>query len=295
MIKRTLFFSSPASLRLKDCQIVISLHDSSDSERTIPIEDIGIVLIENPQTSISIPLLNALSEANVAVIFCNDKHMPQSMLYNFETNNTLGESLRLQISLSEAKRKRLWKQIVEHKIRNQARLLDKLHGNGLILKPYYSNVLSGDSDNREGIAARIYWKALFGDDYVRDRSEEGINSLLNYGYAILRAATTRAIMGSGLMPSLGLFHHNRSNGFPLADDLMEPYRPFVDEAVYELCEEGMIVLNKTVKSRMLSILTCDTHFKNMVRPLQISLSTSTSSFGKYLSGESTELSFPWLE
>ena len=163
------------------------------------------------------------------------------------SNNLQGETLRNQIACGEVLKKQLWKQVVEAKIRNQASLLDNVGENGNVLKPFYTNVRSGDVDNREGIAARIYFQHLFGDSFIRNRDEPGINALLNYGYSILRAATCRAIVSSGLLPAIGIYHHNRSNAYPLADDLMEPYRPFVDEVVYSLAMRGNMELTKMLK------------------------------------------------
>lgn len=295
MLKRTLCFTSPLHLSLKNAQLVINTEGYQEDRRTVPIEDIGVIIIDNQMLSITIPLLNELIEAGVAVILCDKKGLPQAMLQSFEGNSLQGEYLCNQISVSDILRKQLWKQIIESKIHNQASLLQKLHNNGDILKPYYSNVKSGDSDNREGIAARIYWNALFGKGFVRDRNLSGINSLLNYGYTILRSATARALISSGLTPSLGLFHHHRSNAFPLADDMMEPYRPFVDELVYQLCEEGKFDLDKETKSHLLGILFCDTFFTSITRPLQIGLSMTMSSLAKCYSGKCKKLSLPFLK
>lgn len=292
MLKRTIVLTNPASLRLKDNQVKIALRAEGEEERSVPIEDIGVVLVENQQVSITIPLLNALADGNVAVIFCNAKGLPHSMLQPLDANTTQGETLRLQIDTSEPLRKSLWKQIVETKIKNQSRLLDKWQRNGSLLKPHYTHVLSGDADNREGIAARIYWMELMGEDFVRDRDEEGINSLLNYGYAVLRAATARALVGSGLMPSLGLFHHNRSNSFPLADDIMEPFRPYVDDVVMQLCEEGRFTLDKETKQALVNVLYSDTQFDNVSRPLQVGLSMTTASLVKCYDKEITKLALP---
>lgn len=292
MLKRTIVLTNPASLRLKDNQVKIALRAEGEEERSVPIEDIGVVLVENQQVSITIPLLNALADDNVAVIFCNAKGLPHSMLQPLDANTTQGETLRLQIDTSEPLRKSLWKQIVETKIKNQSRLLDKWQRNGSLLKPHYTHVLSGDADNREGIAARIYWMELMGEDFVRDRNEEGINALLNYGYAVLRAATARALVGSGLMPSLGLFHRNRSNSMPLADDIMEPFRPYVDDAVMQLCEEGKFTLDKETKQALINVLYCDTQFDNVFRPLQVGLSMTTASLVKCYDKEITKLALP---
>jgi CRISPR-associated protein Cas1 len=221
--------------------------------------------------------------------------MPHAMLQNMDGNNFQGECLRNQISIGEVTRKQLWKQIVEAKIRNQSALLQKRHGKGDVLKPYYTNVKSGDTDNREGIAARIYFSELFGEDFIRDRNQPGINALLNYGYSVLRAATARALISSGLTPSLGIFHHNRSNAFPLADDLMEAFRPFVDETVYQLCEQGILEVNKDAKFELISVLSSDTYYPKVTRPLQIGLSITMASLAKCFNGEAKLLSLPMLK
>ena len=294
MLKRSLVFSNPMNLSLKNQQLVWAYRDDPETKQTIPIEDIAVVLLENQQTIITLPLLNALVENNVQVVLCNSKGMPSSMLQNMNGNNLQGETLRYQIACSEVLKKRLWKQIIEAKIKNQSRLLDKVGQDGNRLKAFYSNVKSGDSDNREGIAARIYFSELFGADFIRDRDSPGINALLNYGYTILRAATARAIASSGLFSALGIFHHNRSNAFPLADDLMEPYRPFVDEVVYDLCMQGRLELSKDVKGDLISVLYADTKFEKVTRPLSVGLSITTASLVKCLSKEQTTLSLPLM-
>lgn len=294
MLKRTLVFSSPMILSLKNLQIVIAYKDSPDEKRTVPIEDVGVVLLENQQTSITLPLLNALAEGEVQVVLCNNKGMPSAMIQSMNSNNLQGETLRNQIACGEVLKKQLWKQVVEAKIKNQASLLDSVGEDGNVLKPFYSNVRSGDIDNREGIAARIYFQHLFGDGFVRNRDEQGINALLNYGYSILRAATCRAIVSSGLLPAIGIYHHNRSNAFPLADDLMEPYRPFVDGVVYDLALNGKTELNKDIKGDLISVLYADTIFEKTKRPLSVGLSMTTASMVKCLSKEINTLSMPVL-
>ena len=295
MLKRTLVFSSPMHLSLRNAQLVVSTKEAPNEQRTVPIEDIGLVMIENQMVTVTMPLLNALVDAGVAVILCDAKDMPHAMLQNMDGNNLQGECLRNQISMGEVTRKQLWKQIVEAKIKNQSALLQKIHGKGDVLKPYYTNVKSGDTDNREGIAARIYFSELFGEDFIRDRNQPGINALLNYGYSVLRAATARALISSGLTPSLGIFHHNRSNAFPLADDLMEAFRPFVDETVYHLCEQGILEVNKDAKFELISVLSSDTYYPKVTRPLQIGLSITMASLAKCFNGESKLLSLPMLK
>ena len=295
MLKRTLLFTSPVYLSLKDEQLVVCFKDTPDDKRTIPIEDIGFVLIDNPMVSITMPLVNKLADNNIALIFCNEKSMPNAMLQNLDTHSLQCEILNKQIAIGEVLKKNLWKQTIEAKIKNQSKLLMKLGKDGNVLKPYYSNVKSGDADNREGAAARIYWMRLFGNDFVRDRNLPGINSLLNYGYTILRAATTRALMGAGLLPAIGIFHHNRSNAFPLADDIMEPYRPYVDEIVYGMFNDGMTELNQKSKSSLLHVLFCDTHFSKVTRPLSIALTMTSASLVKCFSREMDKISYPLMK
>lgn len=260
--------------------------------RTVPVEDIGFVLIENQQIGLTIPLLNALSENNSAVVFCNAHHMPVSMLMNLESNNVQAETYKFQIEASLPLKKNLWKQLIERKIANQAALMNKIGLEGDKLKPLYSNVKSGDADNREGVAAKIYWDSVFGDEFVRTRFGANPNSLLNYGYSILRAATARAIMGSGLYPAFGLFHKNRYNAFPLADDIMEPYRPFVDQLVIEMVHNGQDSLTIESKQRLLSVLFVDVRFDDMTRPLQQGISLTSASLARCLRGESKHLVLP---
>lgn len=289
MIKQTLMFSKPASLSLKDCQLVISLCDSNEVI-TRPIEDIGCIVVENQMVKMTIPLMNALADNNVSLIICDNKKMPKSMLMTLEGNKTLQEEYRYQIDASEPTKKRLWKQIIESKIRNQSALLEKLGMDGDILKPYYMNVKSGDIDNREGAASRIYWKILFYKGFLRNREGDAPNNMLNYGYAILRSAVARALIGSGLYPAFGLFHKSRYNAFPLADDMMEPYRPFVDEIVYRLYFDGAHEeLDKTVKSELLRILFADVKMNKMTRPLEIALSMTTASLSKVFKGTAKTL------
>lgn len=292
MLKRTLVFSNPMILTLKNQQIVIAYKDSPDERRTVPIEDTGVVLLENQQTSITLPMLNALVERDVQVVICDNKGMPSAMVQGMNNNNLQGETLRNQIACGEVLKKQLWKQVVEAKIKNQASLLDTIGENGNVLKPFYSNVRSGDTDNREGIAARIYFQHLFGDSFIRNRDEPGINALLNYGYSILRAATCRAIVSSGLLPAIGIYHHNRSNAYPLADDLMEPFRPFVDEVVYDLAMRGETELTKDVKGELISVLYADTMYDKVKRPLSVGLSMTTASLVKCLSKEQNSISMP---
>lgn len=295
MLKRALFFSTPFCLSLKNNQMIIHTKEMPEMQKSVPIEDIGFVILEHQQTNITLPLLNALSDNNVAVIFCGNDFMPNAMLMNLDSNKTQGESYRAQIEASEPLKKGLWKQIVEAKIRNQAALLNKLGKDGDKLKPYYTNVKSGDSDNREGVAAKIYWNELFGTDFIRSREGIEPNNMLNYGYTLLRAAVARALMGSGLFPAFGIFHRNRYNAFPLADDIMEPYRPYVDEIVFDMYANGERELTKDVKSHLLRLLFTDTVFGKVTRPLDVGLTMTSASLSKCFSGIQKKIIYPLLE
>ena len=292
MIKQTLMFTSPVSLSLKDQQMVITFKDNQDTV-TRPIEDVGFVVIENPQVSITVPLLNELADNNVSVVFCDKKQMPKTMLMTLEGNTTQQESYQYQLEASAPTKKNVWKQLVECKIKNQSLLLNNVGKDGNALKQYYMNVKSGDTDNREGAAARVYWNMLFGEGFKREREGLPPNNLLNYGYTILRAAVARALIGSGLYPAFGVFHRNRYNAFPLADDVMEPYRPFVDQIVYYLYYDGMVnELNSESKGKLLRVLFSDVKMGKVTRPLENALSFTTASLLKMYKGENDKLLLP---
>lgn len=295
MLKRTLTFANPYHLSLKNRQMIITAKGDSGPCASVPVEDIGFVILENQEISITMPLLNALADNNAAVVVCSDRFMPNAMFMNLDSNSTQGESFRCQLSATEPLKKSLWKQIVEAKIRNQSALLYKLGKDGDLLKPYHQNVKSGDSDNREGVAAKVYWDELFDGRFMRFRTGPSPNEMLNYGYMVLRAAVARSLTGSGLLPAIGIFHRNRYNAFPLADDVMEPYRPYVDEIVFGLYENGENGLNKYSKAEILKLLYTDTVFENVTRPLDIGLSITTASLAKCYGGLQKKISYPQLK
>ena len=296
MLKRTLFISNPYHLSLKNSQLVVS-EKAGLPVKTAPVEDIGFVVLDNPQISFTMKLVEELNENNVAVVFCDSKHLPSSMLLPLDANHIQNELFRAQISTSEPLKKNLWKQTVEAKIKNQARLLEKLGKNGNQLKTLAKTVKSDDSDNREGFAARIYWNALFGKKFIRDRYGNPPNMYLNYGYIILRSAVARALSGSGLLATLGIHHRNRYNAFCLADDIMEPYRPWVDEIVVNIEKEwpGLLMLEKEQKAELLQLMTADVKIGENRRPLMVALSQTTASLARCFSGESRKISYPVFE
>ena len=292
MIKRTLFFGNKCSLTTKYEQLIIK---TSERETTIPIEDIGFIVIENQETYISIPALSKLSANNVSVIFCDNKHMPQSMLLNLESHHLQHKHFQNQINASEPLKKQLWQQVIKTKITNQAFVLEKLDINSSPLKYYASKVLSGDSDNREAVAAAYYWKHLFDFDFKRERYGLYPNLFLNYGYIILRAAVARALSGSGLLNTLGIHHHNKYNAFCLADDIMEPYRPLIDMKVLEIIknfdEHDLIT---PIKAALLKVLTQTVYFEDRKSPLMVALSTTTSSLQQCFGGQARKIVYPNL-
>jgi CRISP-associated protein Cas1 len=255
------------------------------------------VVLDNPQISFTMKLVEELNENNVAVVFCDSKHLPSSMLLPLDTNHIQNELFRAQISASEPLKKNLWKQTVEAKIKNQARLLEKLGINGNPLKVLAKTVKSDDGDNREGFAARIYWNALFGKEFIRDRFGNPPNMYLNYGYIILRSAVARALSGSGLLATLGIHHRNRYNAFCLADDIMEPYRPWVDEIAANMEEKypAEYMLRKEHKAELLQLMAADVKIGENKRPLMVALSQTTASLARCFSGETRKISYPVFE
>lgn len=293
MLKRTVYLSSPWKVSLKDGQLVLNGIEANVSEEIrVPIEDIGYVIVDNQQVHITLPLLNLLMEYNVGVVICDNKGMPKGMLNPLDSNTLQGERHRVQLEASAPAKKSIWQQLITAKIKNQSEVLETLGLDGSILKPHYRNVKSGDSDNREGAAARIYWKKLFGPGFIRSRDGFPPNNLLNYGYAILRAATARSIIGAGLLPSIGIHHHHRSNAFPLADDFMEPFRPIIDYTVYRLTNDGVSSLDKETKASLINILYTDTEVNGKLHPLNISLEMLCTSALKAMAGDVNKISVP---
>lgn len=296
MLKRTLFFSNPYRLNLKNNQLIATPEEEGNVV-SVPVEDIGFVVLDNMQIGLSLPLIEALMNNNAAVVFCNSKHHPQSMLQNLEGNNTQTETYRQQVNAGMPLKKSLWKQTVEAKITNQAILLKKLGLKYNAVLAFAKDVKSGDPENREGAAARAYWEELFGKEFSRERFGSYPNDLLNYGYIVLRAAVARALVGSGLMPAFGIHHRNKYNAYCLADDIMEPYRQFVDARVYSIYKKNpeFLELNKEIKAELLKILADDVFIDKNRRPLMIALSNTTSSLVKCFFGENKKIKYPLLQ
>ncbi len=308
MIKKTLCFSNPAYLSLRNAQLVIKLPEvekadiltedyKKSTEVTRPIEDIGVVVLDNKQITITQGALEALLENNCAVITCDSNHLPVGLLLPLVGNTTQNERFRDQLEASQPLRKQLWQQTMQYKIRNQAAVLGKYSNTETKCMQVWANeVRSGDPDNYEARAAVYYWKSLFGHipGFIRDREGVAPNNLLNYGYAILRAVVARSLVASGLLPTLGIHHHNRYNAYCLADDIMEPYRPYVDQLVYDITEQyGVNVeLSKDIKAELLSIPTLDVVIGGKRSPLIIAAAQTTASLYKCFSGELRKIAYP---
>lgn len=293
MLKRTIYLTSPLKVSVRYGQLILTPTDGNDTvARSVPIEDLAHVIIDNQRVIMTMPAINELGRHNVGVIICDERSQPHIMLNPLDSNTLQGQRYRTQLEATLPAKKSIWQQIVTAKIRNQSELLDKIGKDGNRLKPYYKNVKSGDSDNREGIAAKIYWTELFGTGFSRSRDGLPPNNLLNYGYSILRAATARAIVGTGLLPAIGLHHCNRSNAFPLADDFMEPFRPFVDYAVCQLLHSGASQLNKESKTALINVMYCDTAVNAKTHPLSIALNMLCTSALKIMDGEGKVLNVP---
>ena len=296
MIKQTLYFGNPAYLSLKDRQLVIRLPDK-DQSVTRPIEDIGVVIVDNKQITLTSSLIEALLGNNCALITCDSSHLPVGLMLHPCGNTTQTERFRHQLSASLPLKKQLWQQTISQKIANQAQVLKECFGVevGNMLS-WSKNVKSGDSDNLEARAAAYYWRNMFDDEdvFIRDREGEPPNNLLNYGYAILRAIVARGLVGSGLLPTLGIHHHNRYNAYCLADDIMEPYRPYVDELVVNIRKEfdDTDFLDKEIKKRLLSIPTIEVRINNHRRPLMVAVTETTASLYKCFSGELRKIAYP---
>lgn len=309
MIKRTLCFSNPAYLSLKQEQLVFKIPEvenapvsdslKRDAVITIPIEDIGIVVLDHKQITVTQGLLEKLLENNCAVITCDSAHLPVGLMLPLCGNTIQSERFRQQIDASVPLKKQLWQQTIQQKIRNQAALLRMVHGKDVKnMLVWANNVRSGDADNLEARAAAYYWKNMFPEieGFTRDRDGVYPNNWLNYGYAVLRAVVARALVESGLLPTLGIHHHNRYNAYCLADDIMEPYRPYVDNLVVKLMRSGVNTEEITtgIKREFLIIPTLDVCINKRRSPLMVAVQQTANSLQKCFKGELRKIVYPDL-
>jgi CRISPR-associated protein Cas1 len=308
MIKKTLYFGNPAYLSLKNKQLVIKLPEvekndqlpseiKKESIRTIPIEDIGVLIIDNGRITITQGVIEALLENNSALVTCDNTRMQIGLMLPLSGNKTQTERFRDQINATLPLKKQLWQQTVQSKIRNQAYVLSNKN-NSIVDNMYAwaSEVKSGDPDNYEARAAVYYWANIFNEieGFYRDREGIPPNNLLNYGYAILRAVVARSLTASGLLPTLGIFHRNKYNAYCLADDIMEPYRPFVDKLVCEIVAKGNDIkeLTQETKFKLLNIPVIDVIMDGQRSPLMNAVGKTTSSLYKCFAGKVRKIKYP---
>lgn len=297
MIKRSLYFGNPAYLSTRNEQLVVNFPEEGKAEVMVPIEDLGYIVLEHPQITITNGLLMKLVQNKTAVITCDKQHLPCSLLQPLVGHTEQTERIRYQLEASLPLKKNLWQQTVQSKIENQAAHLKGRDKNDLKLKRWASEVKSGDGENHEAYAAGHYFQNIYSDlvpEFGRNQKGIAPNNLLNFGYAILRAVVARALVSSGMLPSVGIFHRNKYNAFCLADDIMEPYRIYVDALVYEILETGANVeeLTIAIKSQLLTIPALDVFIDDKWSPLMNAVSRTTNSLHDCFKGDSRKILYP---
>ncbi len=295
MIKRTLYFGNPAYLKTSTEQMVIEVQETGET-KSVPIEDIGLLILDHPQITITQGLMAKLLAHNVALINCDATHHPVGLLLNLDGNTLQSQKFKAQVEATLPLKKQLWQQTITAKIFNQSVHLKQQNKEFLFLTNLSKTVTSGDGEHNEAKAAAHYWKRLFTEvpEFRRERYGLPPNNLLNYGYAILRAIVARSLVGSGLLPTLGIFHRNQYNAYCLADDIMEPYRPFVDSAVCAIMNkyEDWWELNTEKKKILLSIPAMDVEIEGQKSPLFTAVQRTTASLSKCFEGTIRKIAYP---
>ena len=296
MIKRSLYFGNPCILRKKDMQIIVEfLEKEAILPSTVPIEDTGLIVLDNPQITITNALLMALNENNTAIINCDSSHMPYGLMLPMFSHHAFTEKLGDQVEASVPLKKNLWQQTVIAKISNQSSHLKSRDIKTDKMEFYLKQVKSGDTTNVEARAAAYYWDNIFGDmSFLRHRFGEAPNNLLNYGYAVLRAIVARSLVGSGLFPTMGIHHRNKYNPYCLADDIMEPFRPYVDSLVLDIIGEDdpPEELTPAIKKELLQIPVLDIYIDNNSSPLMVGMQRTTASLAGCFDGSSRKILYP---
>ena len=294
MIKRIIDVSEAAYVCLKHQQLVIE--KQSEVVGQVPIEDLGVLILQHPAIVLTQQLIVACQKNKVVIVFCDEKHLPYSLILPIGEGHTLhNKILKQQMAISEPTRKRLWQKIVQHKIKEQEQTLVMLNKESTRLSFLSTQVKTGDSGNCEAIAAQAYWKLLFGKAFKRDADLDGVNSLLNYGYAIIRAAVARSVCGAGLHPTIGLFHTNQYNALCLADDLMEPFRPWVDYVVYQMASTNSeVTINQQSKQALLGLMSEAVLYKKKTMPFMVALHYLMADLKRCYSNGIKTLPYPLL-
>lgn len=268
--------------------------ETKETKGKVPVEDLGLLMLDHFQITISHQLVQKMMGNNVVVISCDAHHLPHGMMLPIYGHTEHSDRIKDQLEASEPLKKQLWKQTVECKIENQKEVLRCLGNYFEPMLDYQQQVKSGDITNMEGIAAQHYWKYLISHDFLRQRFGDSPNQFFNFGYSVLRSMVARAIVETGLLPVLGIFHKNKYNPYCLADDLMEPYRPFVDLLVMQWLNLHPETedLNKEFKAHILKIATMDVRIEDKIRPLMVAVKTSASSLYKCYTGEKRLIAYP---
>jgi CRISP-associated protein Cas1 len=288
MIGRIIEIATPGT-HLRKIRGSLSVEAPTQPAQTIPLDTLDAVILHN-DTTLSVASINALLDVGAIVVFCNDKYYPAALAFPFEGHHIQAERMRLQLSASQPLRKRLWQAIVQEKIQQQSALLERTVQSHA-LRSFPGRVQSGDSENIEAQAARVYWRELFGPDFRRGRFTDPENSLLNYGYAVLRATTARAVASSGLHPSFALHHRDARNAMALVDDIMEPYRPTTDLIAHDISRQGR-GLDSEAKAALASIIVTDIHTDTGLSPLRNCVLRTASSLIKAFERKEPDIWYP---
>lgn len=296
MLYRSIYIGNPAYLKLKDKQLKVTDPESKEEKGSVPIEDIGLLMLDHYQITLSHQLIQELMKNNVILISCDERHLPLAGMLPFSGNSLFSERVKTQIEASEPLKKQLWKQTIECKIQNQLKVLEQLDKYASPMYEYHKQVKSGDTTNMEGIAAQHYWKYLIDNDFLRERLGDYPNPFFNFGYGVLLSIMARALVDTGLLLVLGIFHRNKYNPYCLASDIMEPYRPIVDLLVMKWLQlhPEKQSLDKESKTFLLQIATQDVNIEKLVRPLIVGVKMTASSLLKCYTGEKRQISYPEL-
>ncbi len=294
MSKRIIYIGSPFYIKTQDLQLVLT-NTVTGEISSIPIEDISVIELDNPQITITSYCLRELMDHKVVLIQCDYYHRPSGMMVPISASTLMTQRTLIQAKMKSELKSVLWKSVIQNKIRNQISVLNSLNRQTERLKNLMESTEKADKTNREAQAAKYYWKNLF-EDFSRDPDGDYPNNLLNYGYSLIRAMFAREIVAAGLVPALGIYHKNKYNSFCLADDLMEPYRQFVDLKVYQFCkqnpEEHSLILNKKHKKYLLEILTMEVEIEKQRKSIINAVQDSVMSFVKSIELENEQLIYP---
>jgi len=283
----------PRHISLRRGSLVIS--DSHSELGVVDLDGILSIIVTSRGASLTSPFLTEMGSRNIPVIICNERYQPVSIALPIVQHSDQHRRFQSQAAAKKGLKNKIWQRLIVSKVRNQSALL-RLCGSGsaVRLSRLASNVKTGDPENIEAQAAQVYWPNLFGFDFRRDRDLDGINSLLNYGYAIIRSSMISAVISSGLHPTFGLFHKNKNNALCLVDDLIEPYRPLVDQVVKRLSERDCNDLTPSVKRCLASIVNSDQSSIGTTSPLLRHMSNLSYSLWESFNGQKTVMAMPKL-